>query len=100
MDAATWHACHDPQVMLAFLQESGALTERGARFFTIALCRHIWPLLIDQRSRDGVDVAEWFAAGEADIDDLHHAANRAADAFELLDRGPDEELAKDVTDLL
>src|SRR4051812_14251792 len=93
MNAAIWHGCRDPQLMLDYLRSSGQLTERGARFFAIALCRHLWPLLTDSRSREGIEVAELCAADLVDVDALHFAANRAADAFDLIDRGDDEDAA-------
>jgi hypothetical protein len=58
---AEWRAATDPQKMLNFLR--GRASERKLRLFAVACCRHVWPLLRDQRSRTSVEISERFADG-------------------------------------
>jgi hypothetical protein len=48
--------------MLTFLRERGKLSERKARLFVTALCRHLWDVLNDS-GREAVDSAERYADG-------------------------------------
>jgi hypothetical protein len=65
MAEADWASGCDPQPMLSFLQASGRLSERKARLFAAACCRRIWHLLVDERLRQAVEVAEAHAEGNA-----------------------------------
>ena len=61
MTEQEWLACTNPDQMLDFLREKASV--RKLRLFGCACCRRIWPLLTDDRSRQGVEIAERFADG-------------------------------------
>jgi hypothetical protein len=74
-----WLECNDPEKLLKFL--SGNANDRKLRLYLCAVGRQIWHLLKDQRSRDAVEVAEWYADGLTDakaLDIAHRAACHAA----------------------
>jgi hypothetical protein len=63
MNDAEWQTCTEPEAMLRFLENK--VSNRKLRLFAVACCRRVWPLLIDDRSRQAVEVAEQFAEGLA-----------------------------------
>jgi hypothetical protein len=77
MDATAWNSCTKPDKMLAYLEEAGRATERKLRLFTVACCRRIWHLLVDERSRKAVEVTERFADGAATDQELEVVSHDA-----------------------
>lgn len=80
MTEAEWAVCCKPYEMLACLQETGSASERKLRLLACACVRRLWPLLIDDRSRQAVEVGERFADGTAGVKELRRANGRAAKA--------------------
>ncbi len=67
-----------PQYMVWTLLKPGKLQrtkagKRKLRLFGCGCCRLIWPLLTNPRSRQAVALAEQFADGQADKDELQQA---------------------------
>ena len=81
MTEAEWLACDNAVQMLAFLRETNNLDERRNRLSGVALCRRVWHLLTDPRSRDAVEVAERWADREATPEELDAAFEAAFDVF-------------------
>ncbi|OAI40992.1 hypothetical protein AYO40_00490 [Planctomycetaceae bacterium SCGC AG-212-D15] len=82
MTEKEWLACNEPNLMLAHLADH-ELTARKQRLFDCACVRRIWHLLLDERGREAVEVAERYADGAASLDEVREAqgiALAAADA--------------------
>jgi hypothetical protein len=80
MTEAEWAACAEPKTMLSFLR--GAVSARRLRLFACACCRRAWRLLADERSRKAVEVAERYADGSANEEELEAASADALAAVE------------------
>ncbi len=74
MKEADWLSCTDPRRLRAFL--AGNASDRKLRLFDCACCRRLWPAL-PFASRRAVEVAEDFADGHADLDQLRAAFEAA-----------------------
>lgn len=55
----------------------GVMSDRDLRLFACWCVRQVWPQLIDQRSRNAVEVAEKYAVGEATEAELSAARDAA-----------------------
>jgi hypothetical protein len=75
MTETKWLVCNDPNLMLGFL--SSRASERKLRLFAWACVRSIWRLVPDL-GRRAVEVAEEFADGAADADQLQASFNAAS----------------------
>jgi hypothetical protein len=78
VNEAEWLAATDPMSMLKFLR--GKVSNRKLRLFAVACCRHIWPMLTDERSRKAVQTSERYADRQCCMADLQLAYAIACDA--------------------
>src|SRR5438270_5686768 len=74
MDEATWLACTDPVPLIEYLW--GKSSDRKARLLMCACCRRVWSELDDENVRNAVKVAERFAVGEANANELQRATTK------------------------
>ena len=81
MTEVEWNACTDPLRMLD--QPPARRSERKLRLFACAVCRRLWGVLPDERSRRAVEVAERFADGLAGAHELARAAEEADGVADL-----------------
>ena len=72
MTQREWMACTDTAAMLRLLRDRAVIDARKARLFGSACCRRHWDLLPDE-GRTAVEVAERFADGLIDRDELDAA---------------------------
>jgi hypothetical protein len=86
MTEAEWLSSDDPRAMLAALR--GRAGERKLRLFSCACARLIWHLLIDDRSRSALEVAERLADGLATEGEATVALSEAAAASLAVYGGP------------
>jgi hypothetical protein len=70
MTEGEWLISTDPQAMLVFVPASGKATDRKLRLFAAAAVRPHWAVLIEQHSRDAVELSEEVADGTRRLDDL------------------------------
>jgi len=85
MTEAEWNSCREPEKMLTFLRGSGRASDRKLRLFAVAVCRRIWPLLTDERSRRVIVTLERHVEGTASDQELREADSAAEDAAWDLD---------------
>jgi hypothetical protein len=84
MTEAQWLKSRDPGKMLDHLQPDEG--SRKVRLFKCACCYLMWPLLVDERSREGVLVAERYADGAATSAELRRAITAVEEATRLIER--------------
>ena len=83
MTEAEWLTSTIPRALLLALEnrtQAGEI-DRKLRLYACACPRRVWHLLVDERSREAVEVAELYAGGMASperLDAAHDAANQAA----------------------
>lgn len=84
MTEAEWLACEDPKEMVKFLPRK--TSDRKQRLFGVACCRRAWHLLIDERSKRAVEIAERYADGQASERErtgaLRSARNAHSDVYD------------------
>ena len=78
MTEADWLTCTSPASLLDFLGEK--TSDRKRRLFGCACCRRVWPLLLDERSRKAVELAERLADGQSSDEERLAAFEEAEDA--------------------
>lgn len=72
MTEAEWRDAVEPHSLLAYLQESGSVSDRKLRLFAVACVRRVW-VWIHPLGQRAVEVAEAFADGAADAGELRAA---------------------------
>src|SRR5438132_4519838 len=70
-----WLTCADPSMLLDQFRGSLRQRSRKLRLVAVACCRRVWRMLPDERSRRVVEVAERFADGLADTEELQAASD-------------------------
>jgi hypothetical protein len=81
MTEAEWRTCGSPEAILNLLTDKAS--PRKLRLYAIGCCRRIWHLLIDDRCRHAVEVAQRFVDGRATERDLFAAETVVAAAARL-----------------
>lgn len=91
MTESDWLTSTDPAAMLRLYTSdempwpagtpAPIVSDRKLRLFACACCRQVWDRLIDLRSRTAVHIAEQFADGRANANDLLSAHTHAYDAW-------------------
>jgi hypothetical protein len=91
MTEAEWLEPTDhPWDMLEYLIEltSHPASERKWRLFVCAICREVWHLLTDSRSREAVQAGEAYADGNVSKADLQNACLAARKLYRIGDAAP------------
>jgi hypothetical protein len=86
MSEREWLVCTDPWLMLEFVH--GKCSDRKLRLLATNACRRMWHLLVDERSRHAVLMAELYADGLATADELLEVRTQALAVFQHLERTP------------
>jgi hypothetical protein len=73
MTESEWLSCNNARTMLGALHGNRHPSDRKAKLFVVAVCRRIWHLLPNDRSRRAVEIAERYADGEATPKELSAA---------------------------
>lgn len=73
MTEAEWLTCTDPGPMLEHLGGVGVRSDRKQRLLDCACVRRIWHLIVDERGRRAIEVAERHADDVATNDELREA---------------------------
>ena len=76
---AVWNTI-EPEWLVWVATRPGVLSDSEQRLFACWCVRQVWHLLNDERSKRAVEVAERFAVGDADEDELAAAKVAALDA--------------------
>ena len=69
-----------PSYLIWTATRPNVLSEKELRLFAVFCCREAWHLLVDERSRNAVEVTERFANGQASKEEMHVAYLAAVDA--------------------
>jgi hypothetical protein len=78
MNSNEWLACREPDDMILILLRRGERQEsRKFQLFSCGFCRQNWHLLVDERSRRAVEVAERQADDCAGVEEVGEARARA-----------------------
>src|SRR4051812_20317008 len=77
MTEAEWRTFPYSEAMLKFLR--GKASDRKMRLFSVACCRRIWNSLLNERSRQAVEIAERYADGAVTRIELSVAYTQASD---------------------
>jgi hypothetical protein len=85
MNGEEWLTSIEPRPMLDYLRGK-KVSDRKLRLYAVACCRRIWDLLIDERSRTAVEVAEEYADGSVDRDRLVAARDEAREVKGVLQK--------------
>src|SRR5215510_11370184 len=82
MNEAEWLACQYPTDMLRFIKQHRGMRrrkkQRKQRLFSVACCRRIWPLIVNDQSRCCIEVVERFADDQATSEELQAAEAEAS----------------------
>jgi hypothetical protein len=92
MTEEEWLACINPARMLNFLHNQ--MSNRKARLFACACCWQAQDLMVDNRSKTAIEVAEQFADGSATRAELQTASSSARAVLEDI-RAASEGLPRD-----
>src|SRR5687768_6942983 len=76
-----WLQCDDPEPMIAFLLKKRS---RKMRLAAVAACRLFSGILFDKRSEEALEVAERFAADQAEEEEREAARSSAWSAVEAI----------------